>query len=333
MRRSIDSYPHPYRALPVRRMLHGLALLALLALIASCGGASITSSPSASAGTTPVVEAPFPRALIDDAGNAITIHAVPQRIVALSPASVETLASLGAAAKVVGIAECTCTPTSLAGIPIVATYAGTSVEKIIALAPDVVFVAGAGFTPQEAIDALSAAGLTVVDIDPQGVSGVLHSMRLIGDVIGASIAAAQLADGVQADLDRLTALVATSPHPKVFYEIDATGALYGLAPDDYAAELIRLAGGEPVTSGTNGVYEISLEKLIVAAPTIILLGDAAYGTTPAAVAARPGWGAIPAVLAGAIRPIDGDLVTTPGPRLAAALRALIAAMHPEISLP
>jgi iron complex transport system substrate-binding protein len=310
-----------------------VACVAMVAILAGCSPSNQAASPSQSASDSGVVEAPFPRTLVDDAGNAVTIGAEPKRIVALSPASVETLASLGAAARVVGIAECTCTPASLSTIPIVATYAGTSVEKIIALAPDVVFVAGAGFTPQEAIDALVAAGLTVVDIEPQGVAGVLRSIRLIGDVAGASVAAVRLVDGVRADLDRLAALVAARPHPKVFYEIDATGALYGLAPDDYAAELVRLAGGEPVTSGSNGVYEISLERLIVEAPTVILLGDAAYGTTVEAVAARPGWASIPAVVQGAIRPIDGDLVTTPGPRIADALRALIAAIHPEIALP
>jgi iron complex transport system substrate-binding protein len=121
--------------------------------------------------------------------------------------------------------------------------------------------------------------------------------------------------------------------PSVFYEIDATSAIYGLAPDDYAAELITLAGGTPVTSGSPGVYEISLEALIAAAPEVILLGDAAYGVTPEAVAARPGWSSIPAVKSGAIRGVDGDLITTPGPRLASALAALIQAINPAITLP
>jgi hypothetical protein len=39
------------------------------------------------------------------------------------------------------------------------------------------------------------------------------------------------------------------------------------------------------------------------------------------------------VINGDVRPIDGDLVTTPGPRLAEALAALIRAINPEIVLP
>jgi hypothetical protein len=36
------------------------------------------------------------------------------------------------------------------------------------------------------------------------------------------------------------------------------------------------------------------------------------------------------VVNGAIRPIDGDLVSTPGPRIAEAFRAIIAQLHPTI---
>ena len=309
------------------------ALLLLSALVAACGATPLGSTPAGDAAEIPASEAPFPRTLIDDAGGSVTISARPQRIVALTPASVETLATLEYADRVVGIAECTCTPDALAAIPVVAGYEGVDLEQLIALEPDLVFVGGSGFTPADAITAMRAANLTVVTIDPKGVEGVYRTMRLIGDAVGGSAPAAQIVASVRADMAKLAALIPAGQRPRVFYEIDATSTIYGLAPDDYAAELIDLAGGEPVTSGSAGVYEISLESLVAAAPEVILLGDAAYGTTPAVVAARPGWSAIPAVADGAIRPIDGDLVTTPGPRLAAALAALIVAINPKISVP
>jgi iron complex transport system substrate-binding protein len=93
---------------------------------------------------------------------------------------------------------------------------------------------------------------------------------------------------------------------------------------------VALARGDLVSSGVNGVYEISLEALVTAAPGVILLGHTTDGVTPEAVAARPGWGTIPAVVNGAIRPIDGDLVSIPGPRIAEAFRAIIAQLHPTI---
>ena len=304
-------------------------LLLVAALVAgACGGEATNSLVPVS--PTPIVEADYPRTVIDDAGVSVTIAAKPQRIVALTPASLEALDQFELGQGVVGVADCTCLPIAFTAKPQVADYTGTNVEAIISLNPDLVFVGGSGFTPDDAITQLKAANLTVVTLDPKSISGVYTTLQLIGDAAGASVTAAEVITTAKSDIAVLTALVQDQPMVSVFYEIDATGAIYGLAPDDYAAELVALARGDLVSSGVNGVYEISLEALVTAAPAVILLGDAAYGVTAEAVAARPGWGTIPAVVNGALRPIDGDLVSIPGPRIAEAFRAIIAQLHPTV---
>jgi len=303
-------------------------LLVAALVVGACGGEATNSLSPVS--PTPIVEAEYPRTVIDDAGASVTIAAKPQRIVALTPASLEALAQFGLGQSVVGVAACSCLPIAFTATPQVADYTGTNVEAIISLNPDLVFVGGSGFTPDDAITQLKAANLTVVTLDPKSISGVYTTLQLIGDAAGASVTATEVIATAKSDIAVLTALVQDQPMVSVFYEIDATGAIYGLAPDDYAAELVALARGDLVSSGVNGVYEISLEALVTAAPAVILLGDAAYGVTAEAVAARPGWGTIPAVVNGAIRPIDGDLVSIPGPRIAEAFRAIIAQLHPTI---
>ena len=307
------------------------ALLLVVALMVGACGSPTNSLAPASA--TPVVEVEYPRTVVDGAGSSVTIATKPRRIVALTPASVEALDQWGLGASVVGVAACSCLPAAFAATPQVADYNGTNVEAIVALSPDLVFVGGSGFTPDDAVAQLRAAKITVVTLDPKSVDGVYATLQLIGDAAGASVAAAAAIDAARSDIAAVTALLQGSPSVRVFYEIDATGAIYGLAPDDYAAELIRAAGGDLVTSGSDGIYEISLEALVTAAPAVILLGDAAYGVTAEAVAARPGWGTIPAVVNGALRAIDGDLVSTPGPRIAEAFRAIVAQLHPELTLP
>ena len=314
----------------VRSHQFSFATLLLVAALVSgaCGGEATNSLSPVS--PTPIVEADYPRTVIDDAGASVTIAAKPQRIVALTPASLEALAQFGLGQSVVGVAACSCLPIAFTATPQVADYTGTNVEAIISLNPDLVFVGGSGFTPDDAITQLKAANLTVVTLDPKSISGVYTTLQLIGDAAGASVTATEVIATAKSDIAVLTALVQDQPMVSVFYEIDATGAIYGLAPDDYAAELVALARGTLVSSGVNGVYEISLEALVTAAPAVILLGDAAYGVTAEAVAARPGWGTIPAVVNGAIRPVDGDLVSIPGPRIAEAFRAIIAQLHPTI---
>lgn len=313
-----------------RKFFSITSLLVAALLVGAC--ANVASSPSP-VSPTPVVEADYPRTVVDDAGASVIIVAQPQRIVALTPASVEALGQWGLGEGVVGVAACSCLPAAFEALPQVADFSGTNVEAIIALNPDLVFVGGSGFTPDDAITQLRAANLTIVTLDPKSVSGVYATLQLIGDAAGASVPAAETIATAKAEIAALTTLIEDEPRVSVFYEIDATGAIYGLAPDDYAAELIGAAGGDLVTSGSDGVYEISLEALVTAGPTVILLGDAAYGVTAEAVAARPGWGSIPAVVSGALRPIDGDLVSIPGPRIAEAFRAIVAGLHPTVTLP
>jgi iron complex transport system substrate-binding protein len=138
---------------------------------------------------------------------------------------------------------------------------------------------------------------------------------------------------MRAAFDQVGAATADLEKPRVFYELDATQAIFTAADDSFLASMIELAGGDPITTGSTTSFEIPLETLVTADPEIILLGDAAYGVTPEAVAARPGWDVMTAVREGDIRPIDDVIVTRPGPRLVDGLRALALAIHPEADVP
>ena len=129
------------------------------------------------------------------------------------------------------------------------------------------------------------------------------------------------------------AATADLPKPRVFYELDASSGFFGPAPDYFGTQMIAIAGGDPLTSGVEGVYQIEAEKIVDFDPEVILLGDAAYGVTAEQVAARPGWDTLTAVKDGAVRPIDDVIVTRPGPRLAEGIRALALAIHPDLVLP
>jgi iron complex transport system substrate-binding protein len=75
-----------------------------------------------------------------------------------------------------------------------------------------------------------------------------------------------------------------------------------------------------------------MERLVEADPEVIVLGDAMFGHCPDSVAGRPGWGELSAVAQGAVRPVDGELVTLPAPRLSQGLASLARAIHPDLEL-
>jgi iron complex transport system substrate-binding protein len=295
--------------------------------------APATAEPSVPPATATPIPQSFPAMLTDDEGTAVTIPAMPTRIVSLTPAVTETLFALGAGDRLIANSDFDDYPAQVGDLPHVATYTGVDIEKIVGITPDLVIAGGNGFNSPDAIVKLRSVGIPVVVVYADSVDAILADIRLVGASVGAVPESEALTAWMRDRIDAMAAAAATSTPPRVFYELDATNEIYGPAPKSFIASMVQLAGGDPITTGDPAIFAIPLEKLIAADPQVIVLGDAAYGTTPAAVAERPGWGGMTAVTAGAVRPVEDTIVTRPGPRIVEGLRALAFAIDPMASLP
>ena len=326
-----------------RRKGSSIPVLLAAFLVAGCvAAATPTPVPTPTAAATPSqaptpsatpVQPAFPLTVTDDEGTEVAIAAEPERIVSLSPANTEIVWALGAGDRQVGGTDFDDFPAEAAALPDVASYTGVDVEKIVGLEADLVLATGNGFNPPDDVARLRSLGIPVLVVYAPDVAGVLADIELIGTAIGEREAALRLTAVMRAELDRISAATrAAGTAPRVFYELDATAEIYGPADDSFIAEMIELAGGDPITTGDPNVFAISLERLVAADPEVIVLGDANYGATPEGVAQRPGWGGMTAVKAGAIRAVDDIIVTRPGPRLTEGLLALARAIHPELGL-
>jgi len=292
-----------------------------------------TPSVSPSATPTPAPSAAYPLTVTDDEGGTVALAAEPRRIVSLTPATTEIAFALGAGDRVVATTDFDDYPPAATTLPHVASYTGVDVEKIVGLNADLVIAGGNGFNPPEAVARLRSLGIPVLVVYARDVAGVLADIELVGRVIGKAAEARAMTDRMRAGIDAIAAATSALDHPRTFYELDATKEIYGPADDSFVAEMVRLAGGDPITTGSPTVFSIPLEKLVAADPQVIVLGDAAYGTTAKDVAARPGWGRMTAVRTGAIRPVNDLVITRPGPRLVEGLRDLALAIHPDASIP
>jgi len=343
----VSPFPPAHHAAPASRFTALLAALALV--IAACTGTAAPSAiPSASAiaaaTATPVLTlAPtpsltpvpaFPATLTDDEGTVVRIPAEPKKIVSLTPATTEILFALGAGPRVIATTAFDDYPPQAVALPDVASYTAVDVEKIVGLAADLVIAGGNSFNPPEAITRLRGLGVPVLVVYAPDVAGVLKDIELVGTAVGMSAASTAMTATLRADFDAVSAATAGLPKPRTFYELDTTtGPIYTVADGSFTKQMIELAGGSPITTGSTTNFEIPLEKLIKVDPQLILLGDAAYGTTPDQVKARSGWKVMTAVKSGSIRPVDDIIITRPGPRLAEGLRALALAIHPDLVLP
>jgi iron complex transport system substrate-binding protein len=343
----VDARPH--------RSILSLAGVALALVIAACSAAPASPSPApATASASPVAAATaapsatpaptatpapaFPVALTDDEGTAVTIPAAPQRIVTLTPAVTETLFALGAGDRIVGKSEdILLYPPQASAVPDVEKFDGSAivvdVEKIVAARADLVIAGGNFGTPPDAVTKLRGLGIPVLVVYAPDVETVFRDIDLIGKATGTPDAATAMVQRMRSEFAAVADAVKGAPAPRVYYELDATGAFYGPADKSFLAEMIRLAGGDPVTTGSPDKYDIPAERLLKADPEVILLADAAYGVSAADVAKRPGWGTMTAVKDGAIRPIDDSTITRPGPRLFLGLQLLAATIHPDLAVP
>jgi iron complex transport system substrate-binding protein len=327
---------------PVASPLLRLLLPILLVAIAACGGGAVATTaptqilalPTATVAPTATPAPAFPVSLTDDEGTVVKIPVAPQKIVSLTPAATEILFAIEVGPRVVAKVEDVANfPPEASSLPVVATFQGVDVEKIVAANADLVVSGGADFGQGPAVEQLRRANIPVLVVAPKTVADVLANIKLLGSATGAADSAGALVASMTADFDAVRTAAAGLDHPKVFYEIDATSKIYTAATGSLLEEMLKIAGADPVTTGSATAYDIPLETLVLADPALILLGDAAYGVTADQVKARPGWDSISAVKSGNIKAVDDIVITRPGPRLVDGLRALAVAINPDLVLP
>ncbi len=296
--------------------------------------ATATAAPSAAAAASP--SPAFPVGLTGDDGTTVHLAAAPKKIVSLTPAETEILYAIGAGDRVVGkVDDIANYPPAAKDVPIVSRFGANGVdvdtEKIVSLGTDLVIAGGQGGTPQDAIDKLRSLKIPVLVVYAADVEGVLNDIDLTGKATGATDATGALEASMKQGFADVAKATATADKPRVFYETGDQPSIYGIADNSVYAQMISLAGGSPITTGSATNWEMPVEKLVAADPQLIILGDAAYGVTADAVAKRPGWAGITAVKNDAIQGIDDIIVTRPGPRLVDGLDALLAVIHPELA--
>ncbi|MBV9343954.1 MAG: ABC transporter substrate-binding protein [Gammaproteobacteria bacterium] len=249
-----------------------------------------------------------------------------QRIVCLTEETTETLYLLGEERRIVGISGFTVRPPrARREKPRVSAFTSANLEKIVALAPDLVL----GFSDLQAdiAAALVRAGIEVHVFNQRSVAQILRMVRTLGGLIGCAARAQALARELAAGLDAVARRAAQRPRrPRVYFEEWDAPQISAIA---WVSELIGIAGGEDcfpeLAREPLGRQRIIADPLEVPrrAPDIILGSWCGKKFRPERVAARPGWQAVPAVRHGFVREIKSALILQPGPAaLTEGVRAL-----------
>lgn len=309
-------------------MLHKI-LIPALALVA------LSLIPACAPGAAPATVTPSTETITDAAGRKVTIGGLPQRIISLAPSDTEILFALGLGPKVLAVDDFSDFPVEAKALP---KIGGTSdkynFEQIVALKPDIIFVAG--ITSPDAVKKLEDLKLTVVELGPANTTldSILSDIALAGHITGTADKAKQITDSMKQRVDSLKAKIGEAKtKPRVYWELDGTDPTkpYTVGPGTFVNDVISLAGGTNIFAGASSSYiQVSAEQVVAANPEVIILPDAAYGITVESVLARPGWQNVDAVKAKRVYPIDDNLVSRPDPRAVDGIEAAAKLIHPEL---
>ncbi len=293
------------------------ALLVLAPWLIAC------MSPPPSLGTA------SPRSLVS-AHQATPAH----RIVSTTPNFTEILFEIGGGDKVVAVSDYCLYPEGARAKPRIGGPFNLSYERIVALRADLVVLP---LSLETAAGKLRTLGLPVLQLPNETVADVVESITRLGEVSGRSTQADRLAAQIRAELAAVEQKTRDLPRPRTLIVVlRAAGGLQDVtaaSADTFLNELLVLAGGENVITGTISRYpRISREEIVSLDPEVILdLTFSAEGEDTLGI-----WSQLPtldAVRTGRVVAIPDPVATIPGPRMVETLRRFVEILHPEAELP
>ena len=284
-------------------------------------------SCSACTANRPAPEGPIRRELTDDAGRRVSVPVPANRVISLAPNLTEIIFAIGAGNRLVGRTSYCDFPAEAKAVAEVGDTLHPSLERVIALQPQVVLISTSSqlevFTHQ-----LQSQNIAVFVTDPRDLDGVFRTIDQVGRIVGHTQQAEQLIKQLRDRTQAVEEAVKGKQPVRVFYQVSAE-PLYTIGRDAFITDLIRRAGGISVTADVPGAWpKYSNESALAARPEAIILptgGSMGAGNSAVTESLRQS----PAALAGRVYKINDDHLARPGPRSVDGLEAMAKALHPE----
>ena len=267
------------------------------------------------------------RVVTDETGRRVNVPEHPRRVVSLSPSITETIYALGLEDRLVGDTDYCDYPPAAKQKPHVGSLLNPSLERIVALKPDLV-LGDAQANRRETADQLEHLGIPLYGVSAHSVDGALHSMEDLGSVLGNEKEAQALVAGLRKRIQAVEQQVEGKPRPKVLFVVWYQ-PLITAGPDTFIADVIRLAGGVSVSDDLKGEWpRLSLESALARDPDVILFPrTAAFSPDLEQFRHLAGWKDFRAVREGRVYFIS-DTINRPGPRLVDSLEEVARILHP-----
>ncbi len=251
-----------------------------------------------------------------------------RRIVSLIPSITETLFSLGAGDRVVGVSRFCTEPSE--GVATKARVGGQKnprVQAIVALRPDLV-IANVEENRQEHVEAMGAAGLRMFVTYPRTLEQGIQLVRDLGILTGETERAETIARECEAAVAEARRATAGRARLRVFCPIWRKPYMT-INHDTYAHDVLETCGGENIFRDRPGRYPVvTLEEVAALAPEVMLLPNEPFPFSQKHLPDFHAFPDVPAVRAGRMHFLDGKILFWYGPRIAHGLGALMRTLAP-----
>jgi cobalamin transport system substrate-binding protein len=328
---SVSNRMNPKRcraaATPSRRPRRGPRRLAAALQILILAFAIFTTTSCSRRPNQNAVSPAETREVTDEAGRRVRLPLKIERIVSLAPNLTEIVYAIGAGDQLVGNTEYCDYPPAAKNVARIGDTMHPSIERIIALKPQIVLVSTASqletFTRQ-----LDDQKIAVYVTNPRSLDEVFRSIETLGALFGHAEGSVRVAADLRARANAVEVAMRSVKPVKVFYQV-SNEPLYTIGRESYLTDLVRRAGGVSVTADVPTAFpRFSDEAALAARPeAIILPTGGSMGTANSTLAAA--LKNSPAALNNRVYKINEDHLQRPGPRLVEGLEEMARALHPE----
>jgi iron complex transport system substrate-binding protein len=268
------------------------------------------------------------RTVTDQTGRQVNVPDQPLRIVSIAPSATETVYALGLGSRLVGDTDYCDYPPQAKLLPHVGAMVNPSLERIVALKPDLVLGTDEA-NRRETADQLEHLGIPLYGVTAHTVDGVIKSVEDLGHILNWDQATQQIVSSLRARVAAVDQKVQGKPRTKVLFVV-WYHPLITTGSQTFISDVIQRAGGVSISADMKTEWpHMSLEEVLSSAPDVILFPkSSAFAPGVEDFQTLPGWRDLAAVKNRHIYTVS-ETIERPSPRLVDALEELAKILHPD----
>ncbi|MFD2370337.1 cobalamin-binding protein [Brevibacillus sp. GCM10020057] len=255
------------------------------------------------------------------------------RIVSICPSNTEILYALGLGEQVVGLDDHSDWPPEWQHLPRVGPDLSIDMDRVAALAPDLV-VASLSVPGMEAnVEALQARGIPHIVLNPSRIADIAADIRLVGEATDTRTQAEQLASRFAERVETIRQTAAQFPAKTRLYWEWWPNPIYTPGRGNWLTDVSEIVGAVNVFSDyPEANVKATREMVRERDPDhicVVWCGIELKRIKPAMITERPEWQEMDAIRQGRVHLLEEGLYCRPSPRILDGLEQLASLIHPQ----